>query len=103
MRLHSLSINNFRKLKQCTVQFRDTTFLIGPNNAGKSSVFAALQQLHKSTGLSREDFSKTFNEEEGDYHYADEVTLVAQYHNLPEEANSWVGFRGGLNQTPASI
>ena len=94
MRLHSLSISNFRKLKQCTINFRDTTFLIGPNNAGKSSVFAALQQLHKNTALSREDFSKSYCEEEGDYQYADNVTLVAEYHNLPEQANDWLGFRG---------
>ncbi|MCL1113005.1 ATP-binding protein [Shewanella basaltis] len=48
MRLHELKINNFRKLKDCCIKFRDTTFLIGPNNAGKSSVFAALQYLHKT-------------------------------------------------------
>ncbi|CAH0201486.1 hypothetical protein SRABI70_01756 [Pseudomonas sp. Bi70] len=93
MRLHSLYINNFRKLKDCHIKFRDTTFLIGPNNAGKSSVFSALSHLHKNSNLDREDYSKRFNEEES-YTYEDEVEVVAEYHNLPDEAHDWVGFKG---------
>ncbi|OXD45004.1 hypothetical protein CE131_25115, partial [Vibrio parahaemolyticus] len=27
MRLHEIKINNFRKLKECTISFRDSTFL----------------------------------------------------------------------------
>lgn len=96
MRLHELNINNFRKLKNCCIKFRDTTFLIGPNNAGKSSVFAALNHLHKSTNLDREDFSKQYNEIEESYTYENEVEVVAEYHNVPNEANGWVGFKGRI-------
>lgn len=94
MRLNQISINNFRKLKDCSITFRDTTFLIGPNNSGKSSVFAALQHLHKNTNVTREDFSKTYDEEEDGYVYEGEISVVAEYHNIPDEANSWLGFRG---------
>lgn len=94
MRLHELHINNFRKLKKCCIKFRDTTFLIGPNNAGKSSVFAALNHLHKSTNLDREDYSKEFNDDEGSYRYEDEVEIIAEYHNVPDAANDWLGFKG---------
>jgi putative ATP-dependent endonuclease of the OLD family len=94
MRLHELKVNNFRKLKDCLIKFRDTTFLIGPNNAGKSSVFAALQHLHKNTNLDREDYSKTFNLLDESYTYEDEVEIVAEYHNVPAEAHGWLGFKG---------
>jgi len=53
MRLDNIKIKNFRKLKDCTINFRDTTFLIGTNNAGKSSVFKALEFLHQNTNPSR--------------------------------------------------
>lgn len=102
MRLHEVTIKNFRKLKNCTVQFRDTTFLIGTNNAGKSSVFAALNHLHKNTNVSREDYSKQYDEIEDSYIYEDEIEIIAEYHNLPDEANNWVGFRGRIihNSSP---
>ncbi|PKG68292.1 MULTISPECIES: AAA family ATPase [Pseudoalteromonas] len=96
MRLHELHINNFRKLKNCCIKFRDTTFLIGPNNAGKSSVFAALNHLHKNSNLDREDYSKEYNAEEESYSYESEVEVIAEYHNVPFEANSWLGFKGRI-------
>ena len=94
MRLHELHINNYRKLKNCCIKFRDTTFLIGPNNAGKSSVFSALKHLHKNTPLDREDHSKEYNGEEESYTYADEVEIIAEYHNVPTAAHGWLGFKG---------
>lgn len=94
MRLHELKINNFRKLKDCRIKFRDTTFLIGPNNAGKSSVFAALQHLHKNSNLDREDFSKEYSGAEENYIYENEVEIVAEYQNVPVEAHGWLGFKG---------
>jgi putative ATP-dependent endonuclease of the OLD family len=94
MRLHELKINNFRKLKDCCIKFRDTTFLIGPNNSGKSSVFAALQHLHKNTNLDREDFSKLYSLDDESYTYSDEVEVVAEYHNVPSAAHGWIGFKG---------
>ena len=94
MRLHELHINNFRKLKDCRIKFRDTTFLIGPNNSGKSSVFSAIEHFHKNSNLDRKDYSKEYSEEEDSYTYADEVKIVAEYHNLPDAAYSWIGFKG---------
>ena len=94
MRLHELKINNFRKLKDCRIKFRDTTFLIGPNNAGKSSVFAALQYLHKNSNLDREDFSKEYSDADESYIYENEVEIVAEYQNVPVEAHGWLGFKG---------
>jgi putative ATP-dependent endonuclease of OLD family len=94
MRLHELHIKNFRKLKNCRIKFRDTTFLIGPNNAGKSSVFSVLNHLHKSSNLDREDYSKEFNAEDESYTYENEVEVIAEYHNVPDAAHGWLGFKG---------
>jgi len=102
MRLHELYINNFRKLKNCHIKFKDTTFLIGPNNAGKSSVFSALSYLHKNSGLDREDHSKQ-HDEEGNYTYENEVEIVAEYRNLPDEAHNWIGFKGRIITTPDQV
>jgi predicted ATP-dependent endonuclease of OLD family len=94
MRLHKLQIKNFRLIKDCTILFRDATFLIGPNNTGKSSIFSAIDYLHKNTNVDREDYSKTYDQEEEEYVYEDEIEIIAEYHNLPEESENWVGFRG---------
>lgn len=103
MRLDKLTIKNFRKLKNCTVNFRDTTFLIGSNNAGKSSVFKALDYLHKNTNVSSEDYAKHYNEERDDFIKANEIEIIGEYHNLPDIAKEWVGFKGRVikNSAPA--
>ena len=45
MRLKWVSIQNFRCIHERTVNLRDYTSLIGPNNAGKSSLLRAIQLL----------------------------------------------------------
>jgi len=94
MRLHEVDIKNFRKLKNCKIKFRDTTFLIGPNNAGKSSVFAALDYLHKTGDVALEDYSKTFIPDTEDYRRETEIEIVAEYRNLPDDSEGWLGFKG---------
>ncbi|MXD96178.1 AAA family ATPase, partial [Escherichia coli] len=42
MRLHSLKIKGFKRIQTAEIIFGDTTFLIGANNAGKSSVLKAV-------------------------------------------------------------
>ena len=45
MRLHSLKLNGFRRIKSAEILFGDATFLIGSNNAGKSTIFKAIETL----------------------------------------------------------
>lgn len=45
MRLHTLKINGFKRIHNAQVNFGDATFLIGSNNAGKSSVLKAIEWL----------------------------------------------------------
>lgn len=103
MRLHEIKINNFRKLKECTISFRDSTFLIGSNNAGKSSVFSAIKLLHGSKNANREDYSKTYDSENDQYEYANQIEIIATYHNLPDEATDWVGFKGRIIHVEAPL
>lgn len=102
VRLDKLTIKNFRKLKDCVVNFRDTTFLIGPNNAGKSSVFKALEYLHKNSNVSLDDYSKHYNESRDDFIKASEIEVIGEYHNIPDAAKNWVGFKGRVikNNSP---
>ena len=45
MRLKSIKIQNFRKLNDVEINFGDATFLIGANNAGKSSTLDVVEYL----------------------------------------------------------
>lgn len=45
MKLHSLRIQGLRKHFDITIKFGSSTFLIGANNIGKSTVFKALEYL----------------------------------------------------------
>ncbi|MEN9530936.1 MAG: hypothetical protein RIQ83_160 [Pseudomonadota bacterium] len=103
MRLHEIHIKNFRKLRDCAIQFRDSTFLIGANNAGKSSVFSAIKLLHSAGNAIREDYSKTYNDEQELYDYAEEIEIIARYHNLPNEAKEWIGFKGRVIHVDAPL
>ncbi|MGG0648384.1 AAA family ATPase [Bacillus mycoides] len=45
MKLHSICIEGFRRHTKTEILFSDTTFLIGSNNVGKSSILKALDYL----------------------------------------------------------
>lgn len=45
MELYSLKIEGFRKHMETTIRFSDSTFLIGENNVGKSSVLQAFADV----------------------------------------------------------
>lgn len=45
MKLHELDIEGFRRIKQAKIIMGDATFLIGANNAGKSTALRAIDYL----------------------------------------------------------
>ncbi len=95
MYLHSLRIQGFRKHYDTKIVFSDSTFLIGENNVGKSSILYALDYLlnNKQKISSNEYFSHTNNENENKQ-IANEIVLTAEFCDLPIEAKSWRGFKG---------
>ncbi|MCQ2017848.1 AAA family ATPase [Clostridium butyricum] len=98
MKLYSLTVEGFRRHSNTKVLFSDATFLIGQNNAGKSSILAALKYL-----LSDE---KKIPENEflysGDSRLANKVVLTAEFRNVSEDAETWRGFKGRILKYPVS-
>lgn len=41
--LHRVELNNFKAFERLTASFSDSTFVVGPNNAGKSTLLSALR------------------------------------------------------------
>lgn len=98
MKIHSLKISGFKRLKEVTVQFGDATFLIGQNNCGKSSIIKAIETLlsAKKT-INYSDYYSILDEETNEVKVdITTVTLEAEFRNLPEEAKNWRGFKGRI-------
>ncbi|MGV0921790.1 ATP-dependent nuclease [Empedobacter falsenii] len=98
MKIHSLKISGYKRLKEVSVQFGDATFLIGQNNCGKSSIIKALESLlsAKKT-INSTDYYSILDEETNEVKIdITTVTLEAEFRNLPEEAKNWRGFKGRI-------
>jgi predicted ATPase len=96
MKLYRLTIQGYKRIKDATVVFGDATFIIGPNNTGKSSVLGAI--THLLSTLKRipevEYYSvqdETTNERKT---VSNKIVLEAEFRNLPAEAKAWRGFKG---------
>ncbi|WP_413299728.1 AAA family ATPase [Bacillus sp. 1P10SD] len=97
MKLHSLRIQGLRKHLDTEIHFGESTFLIGQNNIGKSTVFKALEYLLtdvKKLDDIDEFFSMLDSESNQNRLLTDEIILTAEFRNCPEEANTWRGLKG---------
>lgn len=98
MKLHTLKISGFKRLKEVTINFGDATFLIGQNNCGKSSILKAIEiLLSAKKQLTNFDYHSIIDGETGET-IVDTQTIVleAEFRNLPEEAKQWRGFKGRI-------
>lgn len=114
MKLHTLKISGFKRLKEVTVNFGDATFLIGQNNCGKSSILKAIEiLLSAKKQLTNFDYHSIIDEETGETKVdISTIILEAEFRNLPDEAQHWRGFKGrifeydieeGTNDTGLSV
>lgn len=97
MKLHSLRIQGLRKHLDTEINFGESTFLIGQNNIGKSTVFKALEYLLtdvKKLDDNDEFFSILDSESNQNQLLTDKIILTAEFRNCPEEANTWRGLKG---------
>ena len=96
MQLYSLLIDGFRKHLKTKIIFLDSTFLIGENNVGKSSILYALDYLlGTNTSIPIDEFYAL--EDGGERRVAvDNIVFTAEFRKIPREANSWRGFKGRL-------
>jgi putative ATP-dependent endonuclease of OLD family len=98
MRLHSLKIEGFKRIRKADVQLGQATFLIGSNNSGKSSVLKAIESLlsAKKT-LTSQDYYSIVDDETGETKIASTVVILeGEFRNLPIEAKKWRGFKGRI-------
>ena len=96
MQLYSLMIEGFRKHVNTTIKFSDSTFLIGENNAGKSSVLYALDYLLGANSKIPDEEYYTIEDETKGKKTVEQIVLTAEFRNIPDEAKSWRGFKGRL-------
>ena len=93
MKIKKIQIEGYRRLKNTEVLFGDASFLIGENNAGKSSVLKALELFH--SGVQQLDDHDFFFDTETETS-VDQVIITAEYTGLPAEAVNWSNFKGRI-------
>jgi putative ATP-dependent endonuclease of OLD family len=98
MRVSLLKIENFRGIKSGTIQFRDHTVLIGPNNSGKTTIIEALAFV-----LGRDRLIRTLTEHdffESNPEPATRITITATVTGFqPQDFTQhpeWFGDRRGV-------
>jgi predicted ATP-dependent endonuclease of OLD family len=95
MKLEKLEIKGLRRIKNTTIYFGDATFIIGPNNVGKSTIFKAMDLILKNILPSKDDYTMRYDESSNtNVSVVDEIKITATFANIPDEANTWQGFRG---------
>ena len=98
MKLHRFKIRGYKRLKDIDLLLGDATFLIGSNNAGKSSALKAIEYfLSGATTIPVDEYYSEKDEETGDnMQVAEDVVLEAEFRNVPAEAHQWRGFKGRI-------
>ncbi|ECD5488966.1 AAA family ATPase [Salmonella enterica subsp. enterica] len=97
MKLHSLKVNGFKRIQSAEIKFGDATFLIGANNAGKSSVLKAVEWLlSDKKKMDIDCFYCELDDSHENKIATESITLEAEFRNVPEEALQWRGFKGRI-------
>lgn len=96
-----MQVSGFKRIKSATISFGDATFLIGMNNAGKSSVLQAIDTLLSAKkAIDPRLYYSEIDAETGETKaVCDTVVIEAEFRNVPEEAKSWKGFKGRIFQS----
>lgn len=96
MKLHTLTIEGFRRHVNTQVLFSDATFLIGENNVGKSSILSAINYLLNDIKKIPEEefFHVSTGEGSRGVRHATKIILTAEFKDVPDEAKNWLGFKG---------
>ncbi len=60
MKINTVEIRNFRKLKSCKIDFSEKeTIFVGANNSGKTTAMDALMAFLKTKNFKTQDFTLT--------------------------------------------
>jgi len=91
MHLERLEIENFRRIKYADIRFDGATFLIGPNNTGKSSVIAAVEAL---LSLERAGLTISDIRQREDGTREEKAVLTGYISGISQEVAASRGFKG---------
>lgn len=92
MRLKSIKIQNFRKLNDVEIIFGDATFLIGANNAGKSSTLDVVEYLVTDKKLDNACRSKYIGEDGEELTKTEDVIIEGCFDNVQASIVNQRGF-----------
>ncbi|WP_279149053.1 ATP-dependent nuclease [Segatella bryantii] len=93
MKLTKLSIKNFRKLQNVEISIGDATFLIGANNAGKSSTLSCLEYLLGEKKLDSNDRSRYLDSDSGEEITCDgDIIIEGEFRDVSEDIINERGF-----------
>ncbi len=93
MKLSRLKIQNFRKLNNVEIILSDASFLIGANNAGKSSTLDAIGFLLSNQKLDISYRSRYFDEEQGkEVEDTREIIIEGEFQDVSEAILGERGF-----------
>lgn len=98
MRLSSITITGLKRIQSGTCKLADATFLIGPNNSGKSTVLSAIGHLLSGNKRINEDEYYSENDPETGERktISTRIILEGEFRDLPIEAKMWRGFKGRI-------
>lgn len=96
MKLHSLKLEGFKRIRKADVLFGQATFLIGSNNSGKSSILKAIEYLLSAKKqLTSQDYYSIIDDSTGETKIASTVIILeGEFRDLPPDARKWRGFKG---------
>lgn len=91
MKLERIKIRNFRRIGEAELTLASSSFIIGPNNCGKTSVIDAIDALLslKSEKVTEADFRQL-----ADGTRADTIELEGTFSDIPDETAQSRGFKG---------
>lgn len=92
MRLRKIKIQNFRKLRDVEIHLGDATFLIGANNAGKSSTLDVIEYLVTDKKLDDTCRSKHLDEDGEEQISKEEVIIEGCFDNVDSSIINQRGF-----------
>lgn len=92
MKLSKLYIKNFRKLKDVEITLGEATFLIGANNAGKSSTLDAIEYLVTDKKLDYSCRSKFLNDEGEEETTMEDVIIEGYFNEVDADIVNQRGF-----------
>lgn len=92
MRLKSIKIQNFRKLNDVEIIFGDATFLIGANNAGKSSTLDVVEYLVTDKKLDNACRSKYIGEGGEELTKTEDIIIEGCFDNVQASIVNQRGF-----------